>query len=67
AAILEQRTIPMHLTPRLALIIVYLGVAPAAIGFSLWNAGVKKLSTGGAMVFYNEPFALRTTNEPAIN
>lgn len=53
AAILEQRTIPMLITPRLLVIITYLGIVPAAIGFSLWNAGVKKLRTGGAMVFYN--------------
>ncbi len=53
AALLEQRAIPFVLSPRLFLIIVYLGIVPVAAGFSLWNAGVKKLKTGGAMVFYN--------------
>ena len=53
AAVIEQRTIPLVLSARLLLIIVYLGVAPVAVGFSLWNGGVKKLGTGGAMVFYN--------------
>ena len=53
AALVEQYTIPVVYSPRLALITVYLGVVPAALGFSMWNAGVKKLGAGGAMVFYN--------------
>ncbi|TVR74032.1 MAG: hypothetical protein EA427_01535 [Spirochaetaceae bacterium] len=53
AALIEQRTVPVIYSPRLLLIILYLGVVPAALGFSLWNSGVKKLGTGGAMVFYN--------------
>lgn len=53
AGLLEQRYVPVVFSPRLVLIVIYLGIVPAAIGFSLWNAGVKKLGAGGAMVFYN--------------
>ncbi len=53
AAVLEQRVIPVEISFRLVGVIVYLGLVPAALGFSLWNAGVKKLGAGGAMVFYN--------------
>lgn len=53
AAIVEQRFIPVSLSPRLIAISVYLGIVPAGIGYFLWNVGVKKLGAGGAMVFYN--------------
>lgn len=53
AALLEQRSLPVQWSPRLALIVVYLGLGPAGLGYFLWNVGVKKLGTGGAMVFYN--------------
>ncbi|MDA3950974.1 MAG: DMT family transporter [Spirochaeta sp.] len=53
AAILEQRVLPVTITPRLIGIVIYLGVVPAGLGYFLWNTGVKKLGAGGAMVFYN--------------
>lgn len=53
AAILEQRTIPVVFSVQLLLIVVYVGVGPAGIGFFLWNTGIKKLGAGGAMIFYN--------------
>jgi len=53
AAILEQRVVPVQFSPRLLVTVLYLGLVPAALGYFLWNAGVKKLGAGGAMVFYN--------------
>ncbi len=53
AALWEQRSIPVVFSGRLVVIILYLGLVPAATGYFLWNVGVKKLGTGGAMVFYN--------------
>ncbi len=53
AALIEQHTIPVVPSLRLLVIVPYLGLVPAAVGFSLWNGGVKKLGAGGAMVFYN--------------
>ena len=53
AAIVEQSFVPVVLSWRLEGIVVYLGLVPAALGFSLWNAGVKRLGPGGAMIFYN--------------
>jgi len=53
AAVIECLSVPVLWSPALAGIIVYLGVVPAAIGFLSWNAGIKYLGAGGAMVFYN--------------
>lgn len=53
AALFEQRTIPTVYSARLLLIVLYVGLVPAALGFSLWIGGIKKLGAGGAMVFYN--------------
>jgi drug/metabolite transporter (DMT)-like permease len=53
AAFIETRFIPVAASPKLFLIILYLGLVPATLGFFSWNIGVKKLGAGGAMVFYN--------------
>jgi len=53
AAAWELRTLPVQVTPTLALAVVYVGVAPGVIGFLAWNAGVRRLGPSGAMVFYN--------------
>ncbi len=52
-AIWELRSIPVNLDLNLILIITYLGIVPAAVGFYAWNAGVARLGPSGAMVFYN--------------
>lgn len=52
-AVWELQSIPVSLDLHLILIIVYLGIVPAAVGFYAWNAGVARLGAGGAMVFYN--------------
>jgi len=53
AAVFEATVNPAQWSLGLAGIIVYLGVVPAALGFFSWNAGIKYLGAGGAMVFYN--------------
>jgi len=53
AAVIECMSVPVLWSPALIGTIVYLGVVPAAIGFLSWNAGIKYLGAGGAMVFYN--------------
>lgn len=53
AAVVENQLVPVQWSPALVGIIVYLGVVPAAAGFLSWNAGIKYLGAGGAMVFYN--------------
>lgn len=53
AAIVESVLVPVRWTVAMAGIVVYLGIVPAAIGFLSWNAGIKYLGAGGAMVFYN--------------
>jgi drug/metabolite transporter (DMT)-like permease len=52
-AVVETASSPAAWSPALIGIILYLGVVPAALGFLCWNAGVKRLGAGGAMVFYN--------------
>jgi drug/metabolite transporter (DMT)-like permease len=53
AALFETRLVPVNLTPRLLVAIVYIGVVPSVIGFLAWNEGVRRLGASGAMVFYN--------------
>jgi drug/metabolite transporter (DMT)-like permease len=53
AAIWEMRTFAVDVRPGLILAVLYIGVAPTVIGFLSWNAGVRRLGPGGAMVFYN--------------
>ena len=53
AAVWEVGLLPPHLTPRLLLALLYIGVAPTVGGFLAWNAGVRRLGASGAMVFYN--------------
>jgi drug/metabolite transporter (DMT)-like permease len=53
AAVWELQQIPVHLRPELIAAILYIGIAPTVIGFLAWNAGVRRLSASGAMVFYN--------------
>ncbi|MFQ3620910.1 MAG: DMT family transporter [Spirochaetales bacterium] len=52
-AIYEVFTSPPVWSLKLGLVILYLGLVPAALGFFAWNVGVKLLGAGGAMVFYN--------------
>jgi drug/metabolite transporter (DMT)-like permease len=49
----ELRTFPVDVRPQLILAVLYIGVVPTVIGFLSWNAGVRRLGPGGAMVFYN--------------
>jgi drug/metabolite transporter (DMT)-like permease len=53
AAAWELRTFAVDVRPWLVLVVLYIGVAPTVIGFLSWNAGVRRLGPGGAMVFYN--------------
>jgi drug/metabolite transporter (DMT)-like permease len=53
AAAWEVRTIAVEIRPALFLAVGYIGVVPTVIGFLSWNAGVRRLGPGGAMVFYN--------------
>jgi drug/metabolite transporter (DMT)-like permease len=53
AAAWELRTFAVHLRPALVLAVLYIGLGPTVMGFLSWNAGVRRLGPGGAMVFYN--------------
>lgn len=53
AALVESAFTPALWSPSLLGLIVYLGVVPAGFGFLCWNAGIKYLGAGGAIVFYN--------------
>lgn len=53
AAVWEMSLLPVVRSLKLLLIVLYLGIFPVALGFFSWNAGIKKLGPGGAMVFYN--------------
>lgn len=53
AAIWDLRSSPVELSWRLLLAIGYIGLVPTVVGFLSWNAGVRRLGAGGAMVFYN--------------
>ncbi len=53
AAAWEVRSLPVHVRPALVLAVLYIGVGPTVTGFLSWNAGVRRLGPGGAMVFYN--------------
>lgn len=53
AAAWEVQTFPVSLRPELVLAVLYIGLAPTVIGFLSWNAGVRRLGSSGAMVFYN--------------
>ncbi len=53
AAVWELRTFPVEASVRIILAVLYIGVAPTVIGFLSWNAGVRRLGSSGAMVFYN--------------
>ena len=53
AAAWEAHTFPVNLSLKLALAVLYIGVAPTVVGFLSWNAGVRRLGPSGAMVFYN--------------
>lgn len=44
---------PVVFTPKLILIIVYIGLVPAVAGFLSWNLGIRYLGASGAMMFYN--------------
>ncbi|MDX9800434.1 MAG: DMT family transporter [Spirochaetia bacterium] len=53
AAAFELQSIPVILDMKLILIVLYIGIVPAALGFFCWNVGVGLLGAGGAMVYYN--------------
>jgi len=53
AAAWEVQTFPVSIRPQLVLAVLYIGIAPAVIGFLSWNAGIRRLGASGAMVFYN--------------
>jgi drug/metabolite transporter (DMT)-like permease len=53
AAAWEVQTFPVVARPQLVLAVLYIGIAPTVIGFLSWNAGVRRLGSSGAMVFYN--------------
>jgi len=53
AAAWEVRTFPVSAHSQLILAVLYIGIAPAVIGFLSWNAGIRRLGASGAMVFYN--------------
>jgi drug/metabolite transporter (DMT)-like permease len=53
AAAWEVQTFPVVVRPGLVLAVLYIGIAPTVIGFLSWNAGVRRLGSSGAMVFYN--------------
>ncbi len=53
AALAESFFLPAVWSPKLVLVVLYIGFVPAALGFFCWNAGIKKLGAGGVMVFYN--------------
>ncbi len=53
AAAWEVQTFPVSVRPQLVLAVLYIGIAPAVIGFLSWNEGVRRLGSSGAMVFYN--------------
>jgi drug/metabolite transporter (DMT)-like permease len=53
AAAWEVQTFPVVARPQVILSVLYIGIAPTVIGFLSWNAGVRRLGSSGAMVFYN--------------
>lgn len=53
AAWIETQSVPVHWSWKLALAVVYIGIAPSVLGFVAWNEGVRRLGPSGAMVFYN--------------
>jgi drug/metabolite transporter (DMT)-like permease len=53
AAAWEIQSFPVVARPQLVLAVLYIGIAPAVVGFLSWNAGVRRLGASGAMVFYN--------------
>jgi len=53
AAAWEAQTFPVSVRREVILAVLYIGIAPVVIGFLSWNAGVRRLGSSGAMVFYN--------------
>jgi drug/metabolite transporter (DMT)-like permease len=53
AAPWEVHLIPVRISTGLVLGMLYIGCVPTVVGFLAWNAGVRRLGAGGAMVFYN--------------
>ena len=49
----ELHRIPVDLNPAVILLILYIGVVPAAVGFYAWNLGIARLGPSNAMVVYN--------------
>jgi drug/metabolite transporter (DMT)-like permease len=53
AAACEIKTFAIDARPAVILAVLYIGTVPTVIGFLSWNAGVRRLGSSGAMVFYN--------------
>ena len=53
AAVWEATVLPVTMSARLVLAVLYIGIVPTVIGFLAWNEGVRRLGSSGAMVFYN--------------
>jgi len=53
AAAWEVQTFAVSVRPQVVLAVLYIGIAPTVVGFLSWNAGVRRLGSSGAMVFYN--------------
>jgi drug/metabolite transporter (DMT)-like permease len=53
AAAWEIKAFPVDAGPAVILAVSYIGVAPTVVGLLSWNAGVRRLGSSGAMVFYN--------------
>jgi drug/metabolite transporter (DMT)-like permease len=53
AAAWEIQTFLVSVRREVILAVLYIGIAPAVIGFLSWNSGVRRLGPSGAMVFYN--------------
>jgi drug/metabolite transporter (DMT)-like permease len=53
AAAWEIQTFPVSVRREVILAVLYIGIAPAVIGFLSWNSGARRLGSSGAMVFYN--------------
>ena len=53
AAAWEVQVIPVSIRSDVVLAVLYIGIGPVVVGFLSWNAGVRRLGSSGAMVFYN--------------
>jgi drug/metabolite transporter (DMT)-like permease len=52
-SIWETRASALAFTSQLILPLLFIGTVPGVLGLLSWNAGVRRLGAGGAMIFYN--------------